>query len=118
MSESKDRTTTTTPNGSSETTSQPLTSHSIPCLLTIFCGQEPPRHLTISPPYTIGITDTGKMIIKSGTFEVIGQNTSYITERTASGRTNVRLFSERKSQVKVLRVFGNSKSRRIPSLLK
>src|SRR3974390_3779802 len=86
MSESSDRTTTTTPNGSKEIGEFDQTSMSIPCSLTIYYGQEPQRGSTIWLPCTIIITGIGRTTIKNGTYgKAVGRRISGIKLRTPFG---------------------------------
>src|SRR5690348_12216650 len=89
MSASKAKTTTTTRNGSKSSTEADQISISTRCWLIISSGQVLPKDLTISPPFTITITGTGKTTIKNGTSKVTLNNISDITPKTIYALSNV-----------------------------
>src|SRR5215472_8450892 len=114
MSESKDKTTTTTPNGSSEIGEFDQTSISIPCSLTIFYGQEPQRDSIIWLPCTITITGIGRTTIKNGTYgRAVGKRISGITLRTPFGLLSAPPSYLPKSLLRALKSYGPQKKPRM-----
>src|SRR5258708_26538995 len=107
ISKSKDKTIYTIHSISSDGLESPLGVISIQCSPSIFCFQEHPRVWTFYLPSTATITDTGKMMEKSGIFPAIKRRISYIMAKIASALRTVQPFYNDLSTTSECRTSGS-----------